>query len=901
MVKFINRIGVLVFIVCVAASANGQTGTLSGKVNDEQTGEEIVGANILIVGTRLGATTDIDGKYQVRNLPFGTYSVRISYVGYTTKVVSDVVIKSDEMLILNAGIAPVTVLAEEVTVTAQRVLATESALLSERKKANAIGDGLSAEQIKRAPDATSGDALKRVTGLSIVDNKFVYIRGITDRYNNTTLNGSAVTSTESDKKGFSFDMLPSNLIENTIVVKSATPDLPGDFTGGLVQLNTLDFPDQRVLKLSLSSSYNSATSGKEMLAAESSSTDWLGFDNGVRAYPGEKSSMVEFGKSLGNTWAPKKRRAPYNGSLALSFGDQFTVGEENHVGFISSLSYKNGAQHSKISLTDVSAGTSSRLFESVADEYSVLWGGIANFSYKFAGAHKISFKNTYNHSAEDKTSFSEGYNGDNDEFVRRTTSFWSQRSVYSGQLTGDHNFAELAGLNVQWKASASSSSRRDPDRRDLEYTVGATSPDDPYIAKPGERSWARLDEKIFGAGLDLLLPIESIKLKGGFSLERRDRSYSIRYFQMDHRSAPSLAVLPIDHIYAPENFGAGKFSVIEISKPSDKYSADQNIVAGYVMADAPFIVADQHFRFVGGARVENARQNVLTTQKANTVDATPVELRNTDILPSVNLAYIINDVTNVRLAYSQSVNRPEFRELSSVSFYDFETFEYVVGNTQLRRALARNYDVRFEMFPKVGEVLAVSYFQKRISSPIEQSLTDFGAPYRSWFNSDNGVNYGWEFECRKSLDFLGGYFSNFLVNVNYTRIFSKVEFNKTVSNGQGGDVVVRSSRPLQGQSPYMINVSLLFTEPTFGSSINVLYNRNGERLDAVVIDGDGDIFEQPRDVLDLAFTQPLVTGLEAKFTIKDVLGNDIVFARRGETYRRIVRGTTYGLSVSITL
>jgi len=469
-------------------------------------------------------------------------------------------------------------------------------------------------------------------------------------------------------------------------------------------------------------------------------------------------------------------------------------------------------------------------------------------------------------------------------------------------LTGDHYFTELAGLNVQWRASVSSSSRRDPDRRDLEYTVGATAPpDDPYVAKPGERSWARLDEKFVGGGADLSLPIESFKLKSGFSLEERDRSYSIRYFQMDHRSAPSLAVLPIDRIYTSENFGPGKFNVIEISKPSDKYSADQSVLAGYIMTDAPFTIAEQRFRLVGGARIENAKQHILTTEKANTVDVTPVELRDTDVLPSLNLTYIMSDITNLRIAYSQSVNRPEFRELSSVSFYDFETFEYVVGNTQLRRALARNYDVRIEMFPHVGEVLAFSYFQKRISSPIEQSLTDFGAPYRSWFNSDNGVNYGWEFEVRKSLDFLGGYFSNFLVNVNYTRIFSKVEFDKTVPNGQGGDVVVRASRPLQGQSPYMVNVSLLFTEPTFGTSINMLYNRYGERLDAVVIDGDGDIYEQPRDLLDLAITQPLFTGLDAKFTIKDVLGNDIFFARSGETYRRIARGTTYGLAVSMTL
>lgn len=252
----------LVFPALIAISTGqlfAQNGSVIGTILDQQTGEELVGANVLVVGTKLGATTDIEGKYQIKNVPAGTYTMRISFIGYSSKTISEVNVKSNEALTLNVTIASAIVEAEEVTVTAERVLATESALLSERKKATSIGDAISAEQIKRAPDATSGDALKRVTGLSIVDNKFVYIRGITDRYNNTTLNGAALTSTEADKKGFSFDMLPSNLLENTIVVKSATPDLPGDFTGGLVQLNTLDFPVSRTLKLSLSSSLNSVT------------------------------------------------------------------------------------------------------------------------------------------------------------------------------------------------------------------------------------------------------------------------------------------------------------------------------------------------------------------------------------------------------------------------------------------------------------------------------------------------------------------------------------------------------------------------------------------------------------------------------------------------------------------
>ncbi len=211
---------------------------------DEETGEELVGANILLVGTTRGGTTDIDGKFSLHGVSVGTYDVRFTYVGYAARIVRGVQVTQAGPVALEITLTPEQFETEEVVVTAERLLSTESAILANRQKAMSIGDGLSAEQIKKAPDATSGDALKRVTGLTIVDNKFVYVRGVTDRYNGTMLNGVPVTSTDTDvdRKSFAFDMIPANLLENTIVVKTATPDLPGDFSGGMVQVNTLDFP-----------------------------------------------------------------------------------------------------------------------------------------------------------------------------------------------------------------------------------------------------------------------------------------------------------------------------------------------------------------------------------------------------------------------------------------------------------------------------------------------------------------------------------------------------------------------------------------------------------------------------------------------------------------------------------
>ncbi|MDL1893873.1 hypothetical protein FBQ87_13450, partial [Sphingobacteriales bacterium CHB3] len=595
-----KNIGATIFLVMLLLGTLGtihaQTGVLAGKVFDEQTGEELVGANVLIVGTTTGATTDIDGKYTVRNIPVGTYSVRISFVGYGTKTVTDVVIKAGQPATLNVSLTSSTVEADEIVITAERVRATESALLAERRKAAAIGDGISAEQIKRAPDATSGDALKRVTGISIVDNKFVYVRGITDRYNGTTVDGASVTSTEVGKKGFSFDLIPSNLIENTTVVKSATPDLPGDFTGGLVQVNTLDIPTDRLIKAGVSSSYNTVSTSKDFLVSQGGKRDWLGYDDGSRSMPEQNGSMTEFARSLPNNWAPQQKKAPYNGSFSLTFGDQFILGDEetseSRLGLITSLSYSNSFQRTNFKVNELtSGGFPLRRFDGLKDEYSVLWGAIVNATYKISNLHKISFKNSYNRSADDDVSQYQGEDGNTGSEVRSTAIQWTQRSAYTGQIVGDHNFPELGGLMLQWRGTASSSLREDPDRKLVPYVrqIGS-APEDPFYVATSDRSWEKANDRSKGVGLDFSLPVGTLKTKGGLYYEGRTTDYKIRAYRITGVAGTpfQLYSLPIDSVFRPENLGAGGFAFFENpSNVASFYDGDQELIAGYAMVDVP--------------------------------------------------------------------------------------------------------------------------------------------------------------------------------------------------------------------------------------------------------------------------------------------------------------------------
>lgn len=889
-----------------SGAVQAQNAMLHGKIVDQESGEELVGANVLLVGTTMGAATDIDGKFTIRNIAPGTYTVRISFIGYTAKMVTELSVKAGQSVKLDIALSAEVFKQDEVVVTAERVLATEAALLAERKKSSTIGDGISAEQIKRAPDATSGDALKRVTGLTIVDNKFVYVRGVTDRYNGTSLNGVSVTSTDTDvdRKSFAFDMVPSNLLENTVVVKTATPDMPGDFSGGFVQVNTLDFPANRVIRLGLSSSYNSLTTHQGFRTSEGGSRDWLGMDDGGRSLPDAPVSMQQLAQTLPNTWAARSRKAPANGSFNLAVGDRLPVGNDEF-GFVGALSYSNSFATSEFREAPayVYGGSPVFRFDGKRYEYTVLWAGLLDVNYKISQAHKLSFRNSYNQSAEDRVSLSQGVNVAGSD-SRRQTVEWDERSLYIGQIGGEHLFSIVGGLEAQWKLFASSSRAEEPDRKQIEYTVGSS--DDEALGE-NYRTWSKLNERSRGVSVDLTYPLGPVKVKAGGSAELKDRSFGIRAFSTIPGRDPrhfGLILLPVSQIFAAENFEPGKFSFIEASTFTGAYSGTQRLNAYYLMVDLPVVVWNNHFRVTGGARLENSEHNVLSPRAID--DPTPVtaQLQNTDILPSVNLTYKYSENINLRLAHYQSVNRPEFRELANVLYLDFDRDQNVIGNPNLSRAYVHNYDVRLEVFPDIGEVVAVSYFSKSFNNAIEERL--IAAPDRyvkTWFNSPRGTNAGWEVEIRKSLAFLGGLFRGFSLTGNYTTIRSEVQYTETSTDPSGRPVVTKATRPMQGQSPWTWNLALLYTMPEWGTSVSLFYNKFGRRLDAVGDVRDQDVYEEPRDMVDAAVSQKLLSGLEAKFAVKNIAGKErILTSGDGRVpYAGWSQGTTYTFSLSINL
>jgi len=893
---------------------------LSGKVTEAETGEVITGANIIVEGTKRGSATDIEGKYSILLEP-GTYNLHVTALSYSKKIITGVRCEAGKELILYIVLNSDAIKSKEVVIEAKANTSYEAVLLNTRKNSASVSDGISAEQIKRTPDATSGDALRRLTGISLVDNKFVFIRGVSDRYNQTTLNGTSVTSTDVGKKSFSYDMLPANLLENTVVIKSATPDMRGDFTGGLVQLNTLDFPERSIFKISYSTARNSLTTGNTISVSQGSFHDWLAYDDGLRALPAnfDKIGSLALAKELPNTWAPRDRTAPLQQAFSLSYGNRISFDRENgpsdDIGLVVALSYRNNYQRNEKEIDNYYI---SRHAMGTQDDYSVLWGAIANLSLKYNGLHKISFKNNFNRSAEDQIVQSNGQ--DVDRAYLFTVIQWNQRMMYSGQVTGEHKFPGLGSSSLEWCISRSTSQRQVPDKKEVSYSRGVDDTDMPFGIDPSRRSWSMLNDYVTSYSADLSIPLyATARIKTGLLSESKKTDYRIRYFTItpDYSGGiPSeMQLLPLDQIFDPNNYGSGKFGLKETSVPQDTYNGDATLKAGYAMADLPFSVSGERFRFISGVRYENSKQNVSVPRSfgANALQFVS-QRKNIDLLPSTNMMWMVNAITNVRVAYSNSVNRPEFRELAGTGFWDFIKYEMLGGNPDLQRSLAHNFDVRFEMFPDAGELIAVSYFQKNIHGAIEEHVEFTSYATRTWKNSPGvAENNGWEFELRKSLGFLGEFWRRFSISGNYSIIRSSIKD----SIDEGGNGIIKMShwtRPMQGQSPYMINLSFLYTEPITGTSVNVLYNKSGRRIEATGMKDQrlsipSDIYEEPRDIVDLSITQPIFTGLELKFSIRNLNHKERVLTQlisKGNqpyinTYEHTKTGSTYSLQISQTL
>ncbi len=572
---------------------------------------------------------------------------------------------------------------------------------------------------------------------------------------------------------------------------------------------------------------------------------------------------------------------------------------------------KNDYKNSNLELYEYEANGEKRFeYAGLRSTISKNLGGLFNLSYQISTNHQINLKNLYSHSSDDEVTQLNGVQyTDAGKEQRQTSLRYIERDLITSQITGEHYFQNLFNSKIEWRFYLSNSSKNEPDYRRVIYARDYGT-DDPFAAvlgfqpnlKNGGRFFSNLYDKGRGFSVDVKSKLNFAQIKFGLSYDIVKRDFASRLISVII-NAPgngytdfSLLYLPIDKIFAPENFRKNGFSIDEYVNGSNNYSASEKTFAAYLMGEIPTTILDRELQLIGGFRVENDLQSIHSRDISRKIPISN-QIKKVDFLPSINLTYKISDRTNIRLSYSQTLNRPELRELAPFAYFDFTTQTSLRGNPNLQRSFIKNYDLRVETFPGLGKLLSASLFYKKISNAIEKVVVTGSAlgSERTFMNSDNARVYGYEVEIKYSFGFISDYLENLSFNLNYSRINSEVTVSGTETT------IERIKRPLQGQSPYVINFGLFFVEPNYGSSISISYNRIGERIVEVATSYVEDIVEIPRDVIDLKVTQKIIGGLSLNFSVKDLLSKDQVFKQGNQISRKIKTNSTYSIGLNYKL
>lgn len=918
---------------CFAAFATqGWATDIKGKIVDKK-GQPIIGVTVKVEGTQKGGVTDMDGNYTILNVDEGKCNLLMSYVGYKTVKQADVNVKGD-VTEVNATMEEDVRNLGGVTVVGQAKRNTINASINQLRTSLLVESNISAQQISRTQDKDASEVIRRVPGISIIDGKFVMVRGLAQRYNNVWVNGAAVPSSEPDTRAFSFDIIPSTQLDNINIIKSPAPEYPADFSGGFILIKTKDLPSRNSFNVSLGTSVNTQTHFRDFWYSKGSSTDWLGFDNGFRSFnggikaplihdgsdPKQKISLTDNG--FNNDWSKHKRTPIGDLKLNMDFSRRWIYDSGAAFGMLGALNYSN-TYKSYLNMTNALYTTYDKthddynyIYKVTDNQYNndVKWGAMLNFMLRSkSGKNYYEFKNIFNQNAINRlTNRFNGIDANSGYKYEQTEYYYSSRSTLTSQITGRHT---LEKGKLDWSGGYSYANQSLPDRRiytlDDQGTGGAMMAD---TGKNISRFFSNLNEHLFSVNInyEVKFKLGNIQplLKTGAYGDYRTRTYKTRelYYAAGNQLPKGWYNLDFTtQIMQPENYGPDKLSLVDMSDYKNDYKGHSTTGAAYIGFNIPLTTL---FSAYVGARYEYY-QMTLTASKSATYD-NPSDTKYTynNVFPSINLLYKLNELNQLRLSYGESVNRPEFREMANSRFENFELSSAVDGNPGLKPCYIHNVDFRYEFYPRRGETMSVALFYKKFQNPIEWSYTkESGNTYvYKNVNAKSADSYGIELDIRKRLDFIG--LNNFSWVFNAALIKSKVYFDKND---------VQENRPMEGQSPYLINTGIFYEGIHNGWTASVLYNRIGKRITSVGrVDGTdangkpirvATGYEMPRNVIDLMVGKRF-GKFECKVGIKDLLGQTVKFQQFGEdesgkkdeTHKLYTRkfkpGQTFNLSLS---
>lgn len=884
--KMLRQFTALLAMLLLSFATFAQTGTLRGTITDAKTKETLIGATVRIVGTQLGSTTDVNGFFSMAKVPAGAYTVEVTYVSYRTENIPNVKVEAEKITEINTALLEAAATLAEVKVVATRQTNTEVSVISEIKASQNIVSGISSQQIARSLDRDAAQVVKRVPGITIVGDRFITIRGLNQRYNNVMLHNAFTPSMETDVKAFSFDVIPSGQIDRLLIYKTPSADLPGEFAGGIVKIYTKSIPDQNSITLDYSLGIRQGTTFGEFKESKQGTNYWTSFNNGYLDLPSNfpkdlravsnNPALIEIaGRSLRNEWIPVTSTATPDQRLSLTGNFKMKLGSIQ-IGNITTVNYSETRLSTTNQRNDYNIGANNlieTLFEYNDKAYSRnnRVGVLHNWAFRFNNNHTIEFKNLFNQISNGRYVFRSGQ--DIAQNYRPNNHSFDQvyRGIYSGQLTGKHKFNDDKTV-IDWVAGYNNSYRDQPDYKRYRSDVvdATTGKTEIYIPVGQAQAYflGRFSSKMNESGLtgaaNLTQKVgvgeKEIELKFGGFYEVKDRTFKARNlgYVRGGNFNTSLSSSDINTLFKNIRNDGG-IRIDEQTNPNDSYTSNNTLIAGYGSVNVPF---SKKFNAIVGVRLENNRQRMNSAYLGGA--AAKVDNNITSVLPSANLTYNFTEKTLLRAAYGVTVNRPEFRELAPFSFFDFDFNVVYEGNPNLKIATIQNMDLRWEHYPTPSELISVAAFYKYFDTPIESTVdlgsTGLGSKTFITNNAASAYSTGLEIEIKKGL---GNVLPGSRIFEKTSLLFNTALIHSRVSLGDRG-IGQSDNRPLQGQSPYIVNVGINYNDPKKDLQVNLLYNVIGRRIIAVGFEAYPDLYEMPRNIVDLTFSK----GLGQRWTLK---------------------------------
>lgn len=929
-----------------------QQGTIRGTIYDAGTGEAMYGVTVVIKDTQNGAITDFDGKFQIKVAP-GTYTIQATFISYGPIEVSDVQVTAGEVTVLdNLSMTEEATELETIIVAAEVEKVTEAALLTVKKKSSYLIDGISAGNFKKIGDGDAAGAAKRVPGVSVEGGKYVFVRGLGDRYTKTLLNGVDIPGLDPDRNTLQMDIFPTNVLQNIVVIKSFTPELAADFTGGIVNLETKEFPDTKTFNVSGGFGINpNMHFNSNYLTYTTSSTDWLGFDNGDRDIPTGGRTDVPFrAQAIGNAQVAadyeailgsfNKELAAFKETSFMDFNLGFSRGNQTEIGnktfgYNVSLSYKNeidfyeDAQFSRYGRGNQASDLELELRENQKGNYgsnNVLVGGLATFALKGDMAkYKLNLLHLQN--GESKAGFfnyrgaDQGSNFDADQHNLE----YNQRALTNILLSGEY-FINQGAWEIEWKVSPTFSSIDDPDIR---FTRIRTDGDNPSVGTESglpERIWRELQETNVASKLDftkkILFSGNESKFKFGLAHTYKDRSFNIQNFNFSANGGDVTldpnTLLADDNLFSrSDNINGVSFDPLFIPRNPNQYDATVNVMAAYISGE---LTLNEKLKAIVGVRAENYVQEYTgEDQTGNFVFENEKVLDDLDFFPAVNLIYNFVENQNLRFSFSRTIARPSLKEASFANILDpltgrtfiggfFEDIDpqsnEVIWDGNLRATNITNLDARWETFQPGGQTFSLSTFYKSFEAPIEivqylQAPNNFQPR-----NVGNGQVLGLEAELRKNLGFISPSMEEWSFNTNVTVIESKIkmsatEFNSRVLNARTGQSI-DDTRDMAGQAPFIVNAGLQYEGFDNFLNAGIYYNVQGRTLQYVGVADIPDVYSVPFHSINLSFSKGF--GEDGKFNVSFKVDNLLddkreqefeSFGAQNRLFQRLAPGRTF--------